>query len=277
MIRTKLKEYRAKYNMTQEDLAQRVGVRRETIGNLEKGRYNPSPGPGLADRPSLFRPHRGNLHHRSIKQQDANRVLLFYVHKRIEAPIRNPPKGPTNLSVPPTRPVGQTQQVRAAARKKTQRAQLTFPPHRLARQGKPSRSGRQPAKTRRAQPTFPPHRLARQGTPSRSGRQPAKRPKGPNQPFRPTDSPGRARPAGPGGSPQKDPKGPTNLSRPPPTRPAGHASQSSAGRSRQKKFQSSFPRACTGKRSLSPRECRLRRRGWGASQFGEGPPTKQAT
>ena len=30
------------YNMTQEDLAQRVGVRRETIGNLEKGRYNPS-------------------------------------------------------------------------------------------------------------------------------------------------------------------------------------------------------------------------------------------
>ena len=27
MIRTKLKEYRAKYNMTQEDLAQRVGVR----------------------------------------------------------------------------------------------------------------------------------------------------------------------------------------------------------------------------------------------------------
>lgn len=41
MIQTKLKEYRAKYNMTQEDLAQRVGVRRETIGNLEKGRYNP--------------------------------------------------------------------------------------------------------------------------------------------------------------------------------------------------------------------------------------------
>lgn len=38
MIQTKLKEYRSKYNMTQEDLAQRVGVRRETIGNLEKGR-----------------------------------------------------------------------------------------------------------------------------------------------------------------------------------------------------------------------------------------------
>ena len=28
--------------MKQEDLAKRVGVRRETIGNLEKGRYNPS-------------------------------------------------------------------------------------------------------------------------------------------------------------------------------------------------------------------------------------------
>ena len=28
--------------MKQEDLAQLVGVRRETIGNLEKGRYNPS-------------------------------------------------------------------------------------------------------------------------------------------------------------------------------------------------------------------------------------------
>ena len=28
--------------MKQEDLAHLVGVRRETIGNLEKGRYNPS-------------------------------------------------------------------------------------------------------------------------------------------------------------------------------------------------------------------------------------------
>ena len=31
-----------KYDMRQEDLAVRVGVRRETIGNLEKGKYNPS-------------------------------------------------------------------------------------------------------------------------------------------------------------------------------------------------------------------------------------------
>lgn len=42
MIKNKIKEYRAKYDMKQEDLAKLVGVRRETIGNLEKGRYNPS-------------------------------------------------------------------------------------------------------------------------------------------------------------------------------------------------------------------------------------------
>lgn len=28
--------------MKQEELAAKVGVRRETIGNLEKGKYNPS-------------------------------------------------------------------------------------------------------------------------------------------------------------------------------------------------------------------------------------------
>ena len=42
MIQNKIKEYRAKHNLKQEDLAKLVGVRRETIGNLEKGRYNPS-------------------------------------------------------------------------------------------------------------------------------------------------------------------------------------------------------------------------------------------
>ena len=41
-LKTKIKEYRAKYNMKQEDLAGLVGVRRETIGNLENGKYNPS-------------------------------------------------------------------------------------------------------------------------------------------------------------------------------------------------------------------------------------------
>lgn len=42
MIKNRIKEFRVKYDMRQEDLAVRVGVRRETIGNLEKGKYNPS-------------------------------------------------------------------------------------------------------------------------------------------------------------------------------------------------------------------------------------------
>ena len=41
MISNRIKEFRAKYDMKQEELAKLVGVRRETIGNLEKGRYNP--------------------------------------------------------------------------------------------------------------------------------------------------------------------------------------------------------------------------------------------
>ena len=41
-MKTRIKEYRARYNMTQEELARRVGVRRETIVFLEKGKYNPS-------------------------------------------------------------------------------------------------------------------------------------------------------------------------------------------------------------------------------------------
>lgn len=41
-MRTKIKELRARYNLTQEDLAKKVGVRRETILFIEKGEYNPS-------------------------------------------------------------------------------------------------------------------------------------------------------------------------------------------------------------------------------------------
>ena len=41
MIKNRIKEYRARFDMTQEDLARITGVRRETIGNLEKGKYNP--------------------------------------------------------------------------------------------------------------------------------------------------------------------------------------------------------------------------------------------
>ncbi|MCD4806179.1 MAG: helix-turn-helix transcriptional regulator [Methanococcoides sp.] len=41
-MKTKIKEFRARYNLTQEELAKKVGVRRETISFLEKGKYNPS-------------------------------------------------------------------------------------------------------------------------------------------------------------------------------------------------------------------------------------------
>lgn len=42
MIKNRIRELRARHQMKQEELARRVRVRRETIGNLEKGRYNPS-------------------------------------------------------------------------------------------------------------------------------------------------------------------------------------------------------------------------------------------
>jgi putative transcriptional regulator len=41
-MRTRIKELRARHNFTQDDLAKKVGVRRETILYLEKGKYNPS-------------------------------------------------------------------------------------------------------------------------------------------------------------------------------------------------------------------------------------------
>ena len=41
-MRTRIKEFRARYNLTQEELAKKVGVRRETIVFLEKGKYNAS-------------------------------------------------------------------------------------------------------------------------------------------------------------------------------------------------------------------------------------------
>lgn len=41
-MKTTIRERRARFGFTQEDLARRVGVRRETIVFLEKGRYNPS-------------------------------------------------------------------------------------------------------------------------------------------------------------------------------------------------------------------------------------------
>ncbi len=41
-MKNKIKELRARKNLTQLDLAKLVGVRRETIVFLEKGKYNPS-------------------------------------------------------------------------------------------------------------------------------------------------------------------------------------------------------------------------------------------
>ena len=41
-MKTRMPELRARYGFTQADLAKLVGVQRETIVHLEKGRYNPS-------------------------------------------------------------------------------------------------------------------------------------------------------------------------------------------------------------------------------------------
>ena len=42
MTENRIKQYRGNRGMTQAELAKLVGVRRETIYNLENGRYNPS-------------------------------------------------------------------------------------------------------------------------------------------------------------------------------------------------------------------------------------------
>lgn len=41
-MKTRIKELRARHNLTQADLASMVGVKRETILFLVKGKYNPS-------------------------------------------------------------------------------------------------------------------------------------------------------------------------------------------------------------------------------------------
>ena len=41
-MNNRIKEYRARLNLTQEDLAKKVNVRRETVVFLERNRYNPS-------------------------------------------------------------------------------------------------------------------------------------------------------------------------------------------------------------------------------------------
>lgn len=41
-LETRIKEYREKAGYKQNELAEKVGARRETIVHLENGRYNPS-------------------------------------------------------------------------------------------------------------------------------------------------------------------------------------------------------------------------------------------
>lgn len=41
-MNNRIKELRAKFNLTQDDLAKKVNVRRETIVFLESNKYNPS-------------------------------------------------------------------------------------------------------------------------------------------------------------------------------------------------------------------------------------------
>lgn len=42
VLKTRMHEYRKDMNLQQAELAEMVGVRRETIGKLENGKYNPS-------------------------------------------------------------------------------------------------------------------------------------------------------------------------------------------------------------------------------------------
>ncbi len=41
-MRTRIREFRARFDLTQQQLGQLVGARRETISFIEKGNYNPS-------------------------------------------------------------------------------------------------------------------------------------------------------------------------------------------------------------------------------------------
>ncbi len=41
-MKTRMKEFRARHGLTQAQLADLIGVRRETISFIEQGKYNPS-------------------------------------------------------------------------------------------------------------------------------------------------------------------------------------------------------------------------------------------
>ena len=42
ILKTRIHEFRKEMNIQQAELAEMVGARRETIGKLENGKYNPS-------------------------------------------------------------------------------------------------------------------------------------------------------------------------------------------------------------------------------------------
>ena len=42
MLKTKIHEFRKELKISQLELAEKVGVRRETISDIENGKYNPS-------------------------------------------------------------------------------------------------------------------------------------------------------------------------------------------------------------------------------------------
>ena len=41
-MKTRIREFRARHDLTQAQLADQLGVRRETISFIEQGKYNPS-------------------------------------------------------------------------------------------------------------------------------------------------------------------------------------------------------------------------------------------
>ena len=56
-MKTKINQYRTQMGMTQEELARKVDVARQTIIALEQGRYNPSLGLAHAITKALGKKH----------------------------------------------------------------------------------------------------------------------------------------------------------------------------------------------------------------------------
>ena len=67
---TKIKEFREKAGLTQADLAEKVGARRETIVHLENGKYNPSLKLAM-DIAKVF----------DLRECWIHKILLFFLHR----------------------------------------------------------------------------------------------------------------------------------------------------------------------------------------------------